>query len=378
MKTKIGVITYHASHNIGSMLQTYALQHILTTRFDSDVEIIDFSSKEQQNMYSIFPRMDNNKVLIKNILNLIFYPLIKSRFDDFEKFISKHFVLTDKSYDSCEGLSELDGKYDYVICGSDQIWNVNCTDFDDAYFLPFISSSHSKKISYAPSLGGKNILTSNVDLNKYKSYIDTFHSLSVREVNGKKWLDKLSTKDFSIVADPTLLVDASEWDKLASERLYNDDYIFFYGVPFSPKTYDIVVKLSKKLNMPVIMLDAKSWLYKGNMFKGIKLSKNGSPSEYLSLIKHSKLVITTSFHGSIFASLFKKNFWTVTYKETNLDDDRVKTLLNQLGLIDRFVYLEEHDKYNILEEIDYTSYDDKLNEFKERSLKFLSNSMSKN
>ncbi|WP_426369760.1 polysaccharide pyruvyl transferase family protein [Pseudocolwellia sp. HL-MZ7] len=377
MKTKIGVITYHASHNIGSMLQTYALQYILTNRFNADVEIIDFSSKEQQNMYSIFPRIDNNKILIKNILNFIFYPLIKSRFDDFEKFISEHFVLTDNSYDSCDSLSELDGKYDYVICGSDQIWNVNCTDFDDAYFLPFISSSNSKKISYAPSLGGKNILTSNIDTNKYKEYINSFHSLSVREVNGKEWLDKLSGKDFSIVADPTLLVDICEWDSLASEKLYNEDYIFFYGVPFSPKTYDIVVKLSKKLNMPVIMLDAKSWLYKGNMFKGIKLSKNGSPTEYLSLIKHSKLVITTSFHGSIFASLFKKNFWTVTYKETNLDDDRVKTLLNQLGLSERFVYLEDHEKYNILEDIDYTDFDEKLNEFKKRSLDFLNHAINK-
>jgi hypothetical protein len=375
MKTKIGVITYHASHNIGSMLQTYALQYILTKKFGCEVEIIDFSSKAQQNMYSIFPKVENYKVLIKNIINFMFYPIIKSRFNDFEKFISNHFKLTKRSYDNLELLSELDGRFDYVICGSDQIWNVNCTDFDDAYFLPFISSS--KKISYAPSLGGRNILTSNVDIEKYKKYINDFDSLSVREVNGKAWLDQLSGRDFSIVADPTLLVSGNVWDELASERLYDGDYIFFYGVPFSPITYDIVVELSKKLDMPIVMLDAKSWLYKGNLFKGIKLSKNGSPTDYLSLIKYSKLVITTSFHGSIFASLFKKNFWTVTYKGTNLDDDRVKTLLDQLGLENRFIYLEDYKKHNILEDIDYSNYDQRLEKFKSKSLGFLAKSIEK-
>ncbi|WP_415775095.1 polysaccharide pyruvyl transferase family protein [Shewanella oncorhynchi] len=371
---KVGIITYHASHNIGSMLQTYALQHILINKYNCEVEIIDFSSKAQQNMYSLFPKIDNYKVAAKNIINLISYPILKSRFDDFESFISNYFSLTPESYDELGNLYNLDERFDYVICGSDQIWNVNCTDFDDAYFLPFLTKT--KKVSYAPSLGGRNILKSDVNLSKYKSYLSDFHRLSVREVNGKKWLDELSGKDFSIVADPTLLPMQKVWEDLASEREIQGDYIFFYGVPFSPITYEIVCQISKELNLPVVMLDAKSWIYRGNFARGITLSKKGSPRDYLSLIKHSKLVITTSFHGSIFAALFNKNFWTITYKETNKDDDRVKTLLSQLDLNERLIYLEDYKQYDMLKDIDYSHFEENLDRFRCTSLDFLSEAIN--
>ncbi|EHK4783381.1 polysaccharide pyruvyl transferase family protein [Vibrio parahaemolyticus] len=366
---KVGIITYHASHNIGSMLQTYALQYTLKNRYSCDVEIINFSSVEQQNMYSIFPKIDGFNTLVKNCLNLAFYKVIKSRFDEFEGFIKEHFNTTSKFYNSAEELKELEGVYDYAICGSDQIWNVNCTDFDDAYFMPFLKDT--KKISYAPSLGGKNIVNSGVDLQKYKNFLSDFSHLSVREVNGKKWLDSLTDRDFDIVADPTILVDVNEWDSLASKREFEGDYIFFYGVPFSPKTYDVAIEISKKLGMPVVMLDAKSWIYKFNFAKGIKLSKFGGPESYLSLIKHSKLVITTSFHGSIFASIFRKNFWTVTYRETNKDDDRVKTLLSQLDFPERLIYLEDYENYDLLEDMDYSCYDDNIRKFRAKSFDFL-------
>lgn len=351
------------------MLQTYALQYTLKNRYSCDVEIINFSSVEQQNMYSIFPKIDGFNTLVKNCLNLAFYKVIKSRFDEFEGFIKEHFNTTSKFYNSAEELKELEGVYDYAICGSDQIWNVNCTDFDDAYFMPFLKDT--KKISYAPSLGGKNIVNSGVDLQKYKNFLSDFSHLSVREVNGKKWLDSLTDRDFDIVADPTILVDVNEWDSLASKREFEGDYIFFYGVPFSPKTYDVAIEISKKLGMPVVMLDAKSWIYKFNFAKGIKLSKFGGPESYLSLIKHSKLVITTSFHGSIFASIFRKNFWTVTYRETNKDDDRVKTLLSQLDFPERLIYLEDYENYDLLEDMDYSCYDDNIRKFRAKSFDFL-------
>ena len=42
-KKKIGIITFHSSHNCGSMLQAYALQTVLEKRYGAEVEIIDFS-----------------------------------------------------------------------------------------------------------------------------------------------------------------------------------------------------------------------------------------------------------------------------------------------------------------------------------------------
>jgi hypothetical protein len=218
-------------------------------------------------------------------------------------------------------------------------------------------------------------LKSDVNLDKYKGFINDFDYLSVREENGKKWLEELSENTFDVVADPTILVNRDVWEDLSHEVEYEGDYIFFYGVPFSPKTYDIVCEISKKLNLPVIMLDAKSYIYRGNFARGIKLWKHCSPSDYLGLIKNSKLVITTSFHGSIFASIFRRNFWAITFKETNKDDDRISVLFEQLNLTERLIYIEDHDNYDLLSDVDYSSYDADINKFRERSFEFLDDAL---
>lgn len=372
--TKVGLITYHASHNIGSMLQTYALQKTLEDKFSCSVEIINFSSKEQQEMYSIFQKRKNLKNIVKNAISLFYYRPFKKRYDEFENFIENYFHISSKKFSDEKNLLDFDNKYDYVICGSDQIWNVSCTDFSDAYFLPFIKKT--KKIAYAPSLGGRNILTSGKDLNKYKKYIDSFDHLSVREVNGKKWLDELSDQKFQIVADPTLLADEKIWQELLPNKKASSDYIFYYGVPFSKKTYSILAKISKKLNMPVIMLDLKSYIFGGNIFRNIKISDSGSPQEYLHLMKNAKLVITTSFHGTIFATIFKKNFWTITFKETNPDDDRISSLLTQLNMSNRRIYIEDYHKYDLFEPVNYENYYNDLRVLKDNSTNYLKNAFN--
>lgn len=47
---KVGIITFHAPHNYGSMLQAYALQHIIKS-LGYDCEIINFRSRVQKDMY---------------------------------------------------------------------------------------------------------------------------------------------------------------------------------------------------------------------------------------------------------------------------------------------------------------------------------------
>jgi hypothetical protein len=88
------------------------------------------------------------------------------------------------------------------------------------------------------------------------------------------------------------------------------------------------------------MFDHKSWLYKRAFLKGIKVVKSTSPSNYLNLIKNARLIITSSFHGTIFSTIFKKDFWSATFKETNVDDDRLLSLLKEIGMEKRNIYFE--------------------------------------
>lgn len=48
----VGIITFHASHNYGSMLQAYALQQVVKN-LGYDCEIINFRTKRQKDLYEV-------------------------------------------------------------------------------------------------------------------------------------------------------------------------------------------------------------------------------------------------------------------------------------------------------------------------------------
>jgi hypothetical protein len=373
---KVGLLTYHASHNMGSIMQAYAMVHILRSKYGLDVEIINFSSRGQRDLYSLFSKQPGLKGAIKNVLISVLYPMFLSRHGDFESSISSIFKVSQEFYSETKALAGVFDGYDYVLVGSDQVWNLSCSDFEDAYFLPFKTSA--KKISYAPSFGGKNILKSGANLDKYRDYMQDFDAISVRERNGKAWIRAISGIDAPLVADPTLLVDRCVYDGLLEEREFLDDYIFFYGIPFSAKTYDALSFISKKYNMPIVMLDIKPWIFRGNFFRGFKLSRRSTPGSYLSLIKYAKFVLTTSFHGSIFSAIYEKDFWQLTFKESNVEDDRLLTLLDQMGAPERKVYMENIENHDFLEPVNYRTVESSLDPLRKSSWHYLDCCFSEN
>lgn len=373
---KIGLITYHASHNYGSVLQTYAMQELLKNNFGNDVEIIDFSSKGQKELYSLFVKYDTFRHCIRNVIIIGLYPQFRSRQIAFENFINNNLSLTSESYENLQELEGIDNRfgYDIVVTGSDQVWNTSCIDYDDAYFLPFVK--HAEKVAYAPSLGGVNIADKpNDQIDKYRDFLKDFKSISAREKNGKKSIEKIINSEVEMVLDPTLCVDINTWEELAAPREVKGDYIFYYGGIYHPKTYDTVRYISQKLGMPVVTIDYKSFILKGGLFKGLHVAKDGSPANYLSLIKNAKYVVTNSLHGTIFASIFKKDFWVLTFKNTNVYDDRIDSLLEQLGFADRKIYLEDIETIKLDAKIDYKNKNPEFDNLKEKSLNYLANSL---
>jgi hypothetical protein len=132
--------------------------------------------------------------------------------------------------------------------------------------------------------------------------------------------------------------------------------------------------LSKKIGMPVYMMERVPW-YIQKVFKtGIKLTPSSGPEAFLNIFKNASMVFTTSFHGTVFSVINKKRFWYLNEKNGS-GDGRASSLLNQLGLIDRYVTKEEMANINLKEEIDYTSVDEKLNKLQFESLEFLKNNI---
>jgi len=336
-------------------MQTYALQQYLKKKGIGN-EIIDYYTLGQVELYSVFYSNNSVKNIVKNVLIFPFRKKIAKNNNKYIDFSEKYFVKSKR----IEEYSELyHTEYDIVISGSDQVWNITIPDVDDSYFLPWVSSS--RKVAYAPSFGAKDISKNAVDIEKYKNFLNGFDAISIRENNGKKWIKDLINKDVEVLIDPTLLLKKEDYDKILDESCTpQNDYIFFYCPDFNSGICKFVKKISRKYKLPVIVWSAKSY-YKKMIYRyGFKLPKYENPAVYLSLIKNAKMIFTTSFHGAVFSTIYRKNFFVIKNGFMYSDDDRVKTLLENLGLMKRLIPYEYEKGFDYLKSVDYAEYESRL------------------
>ena len=368
---KIAIITFHASDNCGSQLQTYALSKVIKEHFGVTPDVIDFSNRHQQEVYATFRKIHRVKDLVRNLYRLLFLNLLKPYHKSFRDFISNYVHLTNVRYSLPEELKTLDGKYDVYIAGSDQVWNTKAYDFDDSYFLDFVTKG--RKIAYATSLGATNIIESSRDKIKYTKLVNDFSMLSVREKNAQLLLQTITDKPVELLLDPTLLLPKSDWEALAGdEPLIKGKYIFYYAFTYADNPNIIVKKLSEKYNMPVYIVDANAWAMRRMFMDGFKLAPQFGPKAFLNLIKYSELVLTTSFHGTALSVAMEKRFWFIKTPMLNPRDDRAITLLNQLGMLDRLQGADYLLSHNVFMPLEKTVSADEL---KQKSINYLTHAL---
>ena len=352
---KVGIITFHNSYNCGSMLESYAIYKYIENK-GIDCEIVNFSNEGQKELYEIFKKNNSIKNIIRN--SILLPHLKKLNFSNYkyEEFKKNNFKLS-KEYNKSD---EIVDYYDVVVAGSDQIWNITIKDFDDAYFLNW--AKNSKKVAYSPSFGARKLSNYTKNIKKYCDYLKNFDAISIRENNGKKWINEMIGIDVPVLIDPTLLFDSDEYDKIIDRdyKVPEQDYIFFYCPQFNVEICKFVKQVSKKYNLPVIAWSAKSYYLKGVNRYNFQLPKYESPAVYLKLIKYAKLVFTTSFHGTIFSTIYRKKFYTIKNGEMYGDDDRVKTLLDNIKLSDRLIPFKYDENYNYMADINYDDYNKNL------------------
>ena len=329
---KIGIITFHAAHNYGSMLQAYALQTFLE-RNGNIVEIINFRPKSQRKGYPL-PVCFNSKHNAKlSLLRLLFAPTtikpLKQKWELFETFLNQHLHVTEE-FHTLEELQKAHFDYDVLITGSDQIWNTKAFDFSEAYFGTFISSNKTRKMAYAPSMGPEPE-KQNVDYVKH--LLTDFKGVSVREERTKRFLvDNGICKDVELVVDPTMLLEVKDYDSLYDQSpIIKEKYVFYY-TPGSVRHEFLseASKIGKQLGLPVI---CDTCYAPGDLkrYDNVRSFTTTGPSEFLNLVKNASFVCGASFHLMVFAILFQKDFCCM-----NGDvDSRMNNLMKMTGMEDK-------------------------------------------
>lgn len=369
--TSVGLITYHAAQNNGSFLQAYATQRKIQ-QLGYDCDIINFSTPRQQYLYDVYKKVSGPKDIAKNIYALFHHKLIQRRHDDFTKLVHSALKLTPRFYEDLSQMGDLEQQYDVFVSGSDQIWNMDAWDYSDAYFLSFVH--HKPKVSYASSMGG-HILDKRGDealAARYRKLLADYRAISVRERSAQEYLSSIIDKPVTQVIDPTLLLDAHDYDEITAPRLVDESYIFYYAIDsieLNDSAAKAVQRYAETKGLPVYVM------FTGNKSYGLKkygfhLLEVAAPNHYLSLIKHADHVLTASFHGTAFSILFAKQFHVVRGMrdgKVNMDD-RMSSLLQACGLESQQLIEGRPWQDDV---IDYAAVRPKLRKEVERSEAFL-------
>lgn len=360
---KVGIVTIHKINNYGAVEQAYALNQYLRNQ-GYDVKTIDFRTYRVAESYRIFSPVHSLMDVVRNVQSLVYRGKLLSRKRRFDEFLEKNVPLTEEAYYSNAELERANLNFDYYICGSDQIWNTYCQNYDDAFILSF---AKGKKIAYAASMGASSIRE---DLrSKFHDELEKYKAISVRENTAVDVIADISGQDVMHVVDPVFLLDAGEWKKISSDTLMNKPYIFFYFVHGDlPGMRDYVQKLGRETNLPIVVVNMN---LREMRYKNVKMYDAG-PAEFLSLIENAEYVCTNSFHACAFSIIFKKKFlvFTDSSKEKGATSSRIYSILNTFGLQGR-VATGNSTIEDMMREIDYDNVYMKLYPMIQNSKEFL-------
>ena len=316
---KIGIITINDNNNYGNRLQNYAVQEILkkmggnpetiknNVRLNNKVNMCVFIRK-----YISFVQKNIKEKITGNRERRKFFGKFNS-YINFSKKLATAYTITDKDYD-------------FFLVGSDQVWKPTYGRLSDMDLLEFTTSN--KKIAFSASFG-INELPEKYRKKAAKALKD-FKVISVREDAGKKIVEDLTgRKDVQVLIDPTVVLTASEWDKVLKkpEQLKCDRYILNYFLgELSAERKKEIDRIAKENNCEVInILDKNSPFYQTG------------PSEFLYLEKNAFLICTDSFHSSVFAILYNRPFIVFEREQKGLENmnSRIETLINKFKLKNR-------------------------------------------
>lgn len=384
---KIKLVTFAPHPNFGTCLQSYALNYVLKNmghdvefiynrREEKPLSLLDITKIRIKGMVkSVLPNdvvasikkkkekkngiggVTETKQQTPYIITLPNHPILgalshtpiynclakKWYYDNLQKrkvykftFLNNNFKMrrlyTSKDY------QEVCKDADIFITGSDQIWNPFCGGYNPMMFLEFVDDG-TKCISYSSSISQANIHP--LVEERMQKALSKFKHIAVREQRSVELLNALlGRNDVKLVVDPTYLLSAEEWEKFGNKAEIEFDvpekYIFCYFV--GNKRADVYEKMVQDVKRftgieKVITLDCcnNPRIY-GDGFT----YHDAGPYEWVYLLRHASYICMDSFHATVFALKFKKEF-VHTMKNSDAEagsqNTRMYDILSRYGIL---------------------------------------------
>ena len=362
---KIAILTQPLRANYGGVLQNYAMQQVLI-RFGHSPITLEKDPHQYISKFKLvcdIPKRVITKYILKkrdhifseNRHNKIVDGQPKTLLPFIKSYIKHRYVL---NYDLIN-LSD----FDAFLVGSDQVWRpLYNWDVLDKMFLSFIpKESKTKRISYAASFGTSEWEFNEEQTTLCKDLITYFDAVSTREIDGVDLCKKyLKRDDVFSVLDPTLLLNEEDYLTLCKDiPKHEEKLLFAYILDTDTETLSKLKDIANTNGLTLKLVSAHD-------------NCTLSMEEWLAMFRDAKIIITDSFHGTVFSIIFNKEFFTITNQSRG--GSRFTSLLSQLSLSDRMFNSIFDVKFN--DNIYWSIVNNKLSLLKDKSLNFLMSALN--
>lgn len=346
---RIGIITINSPlFNYGNLLQKYAIQRILNNiGYESEL-IVDLRyNKDNRSVFTYY------KSFIHFFSRIRYVPSHHKRDLLCYLWSRKHIKSSSFTIKSKDDESKLIEKYDSFVVGSDVVWNPHYYGkFSYMNFLEF--AKYEQRIAYAPSFGVDKIPETLKDA--YKHWLENFIALSSREERGCQIIKELTGRDAELLLDPTIALPPDVWDEIALKGP-KFRYVFVYILGEIDKYKKYVEKCAKDNNCSIINIHSD------------KKYAGCNPGMFVGLIKSSTMVITDSFHGSIFALIYHRPLTIL--KRTDNGPDLSSRLENLVNIFKLKGACADYPDIREFAKIEWGGVDEILNEYRVKQINYL-------
>lgn len=348
-KKKIGIVTItNDGYNFGNRLQNYALQIVLE-RMGFHVETLNR------------PIRGNQRLWWRSMKKVLHYFIPFRRQISHLKagnfyFWNKRYIKWSNFVATDDVLPSISNQYDYLVAGSDQIWNPKFMWGKDPYmFLQF--ARPEQRVAYAPSIGLETIEAQ--DRQMYIELWNNWKALSCREYAGAKIISEIVGEDIPTHIDPTLLLSNNDWKELTEGIKTPKKYVFVYMLGEIIGEYkEYIDKLSRDSQCEIV-----------DVMNDIRFA-GCCPSSFVGLIQHAERVIADSYHAMVFALLFHRPFTFIDRVGWGMNmNSRVESLMRTFDI--------HIDKLNAITElqVDWDVFERKLAIERKKAVEYLSTAL---
>ena len=313
---KTALYTIFRCTNYGAVLQAFALARTLRGMLGEDAVDVLNHRMDPRDTHLLGKLTNPNTPWFQRWRNRRKFAARYFRPDLFEARRAKTVALiagevrpTERLYASPDELRSLPA-YATVVVGSDQVWNpLLNTDFGRNQYLATDLPEGQDRVAYAASFGVSEIPDS--FRGEYAAALGKFRRITVREETGAAICESLLGHRPPVVLDPTMLLSADEWRAAVARRgasAAKKPYAAAYWVrSVTQADVDALAAFSRAEGLSVRLMSAGP-LPKLAFPDEVVPFVDADPFDFVATIADSSDVVTDSFHGLQFSTVFEKPF----------------------------------------------------------------------